>query len=48
MNTSALILMFAAEGIIAAITIYFFIRVLNTPPRAEPDSYTGNDNPRDD
>jgi hypothetical protein len=43
MNSSALVMMFVAEGIIAAITIYFFIRVLNAPPKPEPDSYEDND-----
>lgn len=42
MNTQALIMMIAAEGIITAITIYFFVRVLTMPKKKEPDSYTEN------
>ncbi len=43
MNTSALITLLASELIITGFTIYFFIKVLRTPPRNEPDSYTDND-----
>jgi hypothetical protein len=43
MNTSALFLMIISEGIIAAITIYFFFRVLKSPPKPEPDSFEFND-----
>lgn len=39
MNTSALILMIATQTIVTAFTIYFFWKVLKTPPRKEPDSY---------
>ena len=43
MNTEALIMMVAAEGIITAVTLYFFWKVLTTPPKSEPDSYSEND-----
>ena len=43
MNTEALIMMIAAEGIITAVTLYFFWKVLTTPPKSEPDSYSEND-----
>lgn len=44
MNTSALIMLLAAEGIVTAFTIYFFIRVLKAPPK--PD--TGVDQVEED
>ena len=43
MNTEALIMMVAAEGIITVVTLYFFWKVLTTPPKSEPDSYSEND-----
>lgn len=43
MNTSALITMIAAQGIVTAVAAYFFYRVLTTPPKPEPDSYSEND-----
>lgn len=43
MNTEALILMIATQGIVISFTLYFFYRVLTTPPRPEPDSYSEND-----
>ncbi|MHB0994762.1 MAG: hypothetical protein ACYC2I_00175 [Elusimicrobiales bacterium] len=43
MSPAALTMMLAAELTIAAVTAYFFWKVLATPPRAEPDSYAGND-----
>jgi hypothetical protein len=43
MNTSALITMLSAEAIIAFFTIYFLWKAVSTPPRAEPDSYSFND-----
>ncbi len=42
MNTEALILMIATQGIVISFTAYFFYRVLTTPPRPEPDSFTEN------
>lgn len=44
MNTSALLMMLVTEVAITVITCYFFWRVLKTPPRNEPDSYSENDN----
>lgn len=43
MNTSALILMVVTQVTVTAVTVYFFFRVLNTPQKPEPDSYTDND-----
>lgn len=34
--------------IVIAVTGYFFYRVLKTPPKPEPDSYTDNDNENSD
>lgn len=43
MNTSALVLMILAQGTIIGFAVYFFRKVLKTPPKAEPDSYSEND-----
>ncbi|MCB0516455.1 MAG: hypothetical protein R2798_12525 [Chitinophagales bacterium] len=43
MNTSALITMILVQVPVTIVTIYFFLKVLRTPPRAEPDSYIDND-----
>jgi hypothetical protein len=43
MNTSALVVMLSTMLLVAALTVYFFYRVLNTPPKPEPDSYLDND-----
>lgn len=43
MNTTALITMILAQGIVTAIAGYFFYRVLTTPPKQEPDSFSEND-----
>lgn len=43
MNTSALITLILAQGTVISLTAYFFIKVLRTPPKAEPDSYSEND-----
>lgn len=43
MNTSALITILLAEGIITGCTAYFFWRILVIPPNPEPDSYSEND-----
>ncbi len=40
MQTQALIFMVSAEIIITGLTLYFFIRVLFTKPKDEPDSYS--------
>lgn len=43
MRPEALTLMLFAVCTVTAITGYFFYRVLTTPPRKEPDSYSAND-----
>ena len=43
MNTEALILMIATQGIVIGFTLYFFYKVLTTPPVQEPDSFEEND-----
>ena len=43
MSTSGLVMMMVSEIIITLITVYFFWKVLRTPARPEPDSYSGND-----
>ncbi|MBL7957079.1 MAG: hypothetical protein JNM49_03895 [Flavobacteriales bacterium] len=43
MNNDALILMLGSVLIVTGITVYFFYRVLTSPPKKEPDSYAEND-----
>lgn len=43
MGTTALIYMIVVQGLVTVITIYFFAKVLKTPPKPEPDSYSDND-----
>lgn len=43
MNTEALTLMIITQGIVIACTGYLFYKVLKTPPRKEPDSFSEND-----
>ncbi|WP_190277451.1 hypothetical protein [Adhaeribacter rhizoryzae] len=43
MNTLALSVMLFTMISVTVVTIYFFIKVLNTPPRPEPDSFSEND-----
>lgn len=43
MNTSALIMMISVVTIVIAVCAYFFIKVLTSKPKAEPDSYFDND-----
>jgi heme/copper-type cytochrome/quinol oxidase subunit 2 len=43
MNTSALIMMISVVSIVIIVSAYFFIKVLTTKPKAEPDSYSEND-----
>ncbi|MCX2738605.1 hypothetical protein [Pontibacter anaerobius] len=43
MNTSALVVMLGTMLLVTSLMIYFFVRVLNTPPKPEPDSYLDND-----
>lgn len=37
MTTSALIMFLAANGIVIAVTVYFFLKVLRTAPPDEPE-----------
>ena len=43
MKTAALITMIMSQGIIISFAVYFFYKVLTTPSKAEPDSYSEND-----
>lgn len=48
MNSLAIFMMCGAMGLVTSATAYFFIKVLKTPPKEEPDSYSDNDDvPRD-
>ena len=44
MNTEALLTMLITQGIVISFASYFFYRVLTTPPKQEPDSFSENDN----
>lgn len=43
MTSSALTLMVLVQVSVTCITVYFFWKVLKTPPQQEPDSYSEND-----
>ncbi|WP_192877703.1 MULTISPECIES: hypothetical protein [Arenibacter] len=43
MNSAALIIMLLVQGVIISFVAYFFYRVLNMPPKPEPDSNSDND-----
>lgn len=43
MNSAALITMLCVQIPVICITIYFFYRVMTTPPKVEPDSFSEND-----
>ncbi len=43
MNSAALTTMLLTQGIVIGFTLYFFYKVLTTPPREEVDSYEDND-----
>jgi hypothetical protein len=43
MNTIALVFMIITETLITGITVYYFVKVLRTKPKPEPDSYLDND-----
>jgi hypothetical protein len=43
MNSAALITMVLAQGTVICLTGFFFYKVLTTPPRQEPDSFSDND-----
>ena len=40
MNSSALITMVITMATVTILTLYFFIKMLTTPPKSEPDSYS--------
>lgn len=42
MNTYALTVMLFTMISVTAVTIYFFVKVLSTPPKPEPDSFSEN------
>jgi hypothetical protein len=44
MTPAALTMMLFAQVTVTVVTLYFFWRVLTTPPKKEPDSYEDNDN----
>ena len=43
MTAAAWTLMLVTEILVTVVTVYFFVKVLRTPPKDEPDSYTQND-----
>ena len=43
MTTSALIMYVVTITTVTVITAYFFWKVLKTPPKQEPDSFSEND-----
>lgn len=43
MSTSGLVMMIVTMVTVTVITVYFFVRVLKTPPKPEPDSFEDND-----
>ncbi|MHA6246716.1 hypothetical protein ACXYMU_02180 [Pontibacter sp. CAU 1760] len=43
MNTSAFVVMLSTITLVSFLMIYFFYRVISTPPKPEPDSYLDND-----
>jgi len=43
MNTTAIITMVCAQGIVVSLAGYFFYKVLTIPPKQEPDSFSEND-----
>lgn len=53
MNTTAIITMVCAQGIVICFAAYFFYKVLTIKPKQEPDSFSENDdelvrqNPKD-
>lgn len=43
MSTEGLTMMLATEITVTLITVYFFIKILKTPKKQEPDSFSEND-----
>jgi len=48
MSTSAILLMLFVKVSVIIITTYFFIRVIRTPDKGEPDSYLDNNPVQDE
>lgn len=44
MSTTALIFMVTTYSVVTFVTVYFFWKVLKTPPKDETDSFSENDN----
>lgn len=43
MSSIALFMMISTVSVVTLVTGYFFWKVLKTPPKDEPDSFTEND-----
>lgn len=43
METVPLLMMAITQIVVTVVTSYFFWKVLKTPPKPEPDSYSEND-----
>ncbi|MCE2816529.1 MAG: hypothetical protein LW601_05060 [Cryomorphaceae bacterium] len=43
MTAAAWTMMLVTEILVTVVTVYFFVKVLRTPPKDEPDSFTQND-----
>ena len=43
MSSIALFMMISTISVVTIVTGYFFWKVLKTPPREEPDSFSEND-----
>lgn len=43
MNTTAIITMVLAQGLVICFAAYFFYKVLTIPPKQEVDSFSEND-----
>lgn len=43
MNSTALTMMIVTQAVFVIVTGYFFYRVLTSPKKPEPDSYSEND-----
>lgn len=39
MTTAALLTMIITQSLVTGFTIYFFVKVLRVPPKAQPDSF---------
>jgi heme/copper-type cytochrome/quinol oxidase subunit 2 len=43
MTTTAWAMMLVTDILVTVITVYFFVKVLRTPSKEEPDSFSHND-----